>query len=180
MNQSLRIITRVGVFASLVFIFSYFSVFLYNINLGFFVIFLSGFLWGPGPGVGVGLVGFFLWSNFNPFGPVPFPLFLSQLAGVSMIAFIGVIVSRLFKPVIWNRKSMIILTASGFLSGLFYHIPVDIVDALLYQPFWPRLIGGAIFSLITIVSCSIIFPLFYPALALMYKKEKNSIYAKND
>jgi len=159
MNQSLRIITRVGVFASLVFIFSYFSAFLYNINLGFFIIFVSGFLWGPGPGIGVGLVGFFLWSNFNPFGPAA---------------------SKMFNPEKWSRKGLVILIVSGFLSGLFYHIPVDIVDALLYQPFWPRLIGGAIFSLITIVSCSIIFPLFYPALALMYKKEKNSIYAKND
>lgn len=178
MNCSLRIITRVAVFASLVVIFSYFSMFLYNINLGFFVIFISGFLWGVWPGIGVGLVGYFLWSSFNPFGPVPIPLLLSQLVGVSLIALIGVIASRMFKPDNWNRKGMIILIISGFFSGLFYHLPVDIVDALLYQPFWPRLIGGLIFSLITIVSCSIIFPLFYPALALMYRKEKNSIYGK--
>ena len=176
MSFNLRIITRVAVFASLVFIFSYFSAFLYNINLGFFVIFVSGFLWGLWPGVGVALVGYFLWSNFNPFGPVPLPLLLSQLIGVSIIALIGTIVSKIFIPEKWNRKGLVILMISGFLSGLFYHIPVDIVDAFLYQPFWPRLIGGSIFSLITIVSCSIIFPLFYPALALMYKKENNNRY----
>ena len=180
MNHRLRIITRVAVFASLVFIFSYFSLFLYNVNLGFFVIFASGFLWGTGPGIGVGVVGYFLWSNFNPFGPVPFPLLLSQLAGVSMIALVGVIASKMFDPDKWSRKGLLILILSGFFAGLFYHIPVDIVDALLYQPFWPRLIGGSIFSLITIVSCCIIFPLFYPALALMYKKEKNSPYGKSN
>ena len=180
MNYGLRIITRIAVFASLVFIFSYFSMFLYNINLGFFVIFVSGFLWGLWPGVGVGVIGYFLWSSFNPFGPVPIPLLLSQLAGVSLIAMIGVIASGMFKPDTWNRKGLIILIISGFLSGLFYHLPVDIVDALLYQPFWPRLIGGLIFSLITIVSCSIIFPLFYPALAFLYGKEKNSNYGKSN
>ncbi|RKX18289.1 MAG: hypothetical protein DRP51_09415 [Candidatus Zixiibacteriota bacterium] len=180
MSYNLRIITRVAVFASLVFIFSYFSVFLYNINLGFFVIFASGFLWGLWPGVGVGLVGYFLWSNFNPFGPVPFPLLLSQLVGVSLIALVGMIASRIFKPEMWNRKGLIILAISGFFSGLFYHLPVDIVDALLYQPFWPRLIGGLIFSLITIVSCGIIFPMFYPALAFLYKKEKNMTYEKSN
>ncbi len=179
MNNSLRIITRVAIFASLVFIFSYFSVFLYNVNLGFFVIFVSGFLWGVWPGIGVGVVGYFLWSNFNPFGPVPFPLLLSQLLGVSLIALVGVIASRRLKPELWNKRSMVILIISGFLSGLFYHLPVDIVDALLYQPFWPRLIGGSIFSLITIISCSIIYPLFYPALAMMYKKEKSSTYGKS-
>ena len=96
-----------------------------------------------------------------------------------MIALVGVIASKMFDPDKWSRKGMLILILSGFFAGLFYHIPVDIVDALLYQPFWPRLIGGSIFSLITIISCSIIFPLLYPALILMYKKEKNSAYGKN-
>ena len=171
MNRNLRIITRIAVFAALVFILSYFSVFLYNINLGFFIIFSAGFLWGIWPGVAVGAIGFFLWSNFNPYGPVPIPLLLSQLIGVSITAAVGFIASQYIAPDSGKKRTILLLVFSGFMCGLLYHLIVDIVDAWLYQPFWPRLIGGLIFSLITIISNSIIFPLFYPALAYMRSRE---------
>lgn len=173
MSRDLRIITRVAIFASLVFVFSYLSMFLYNINLGFFIIFSAGFLWGIWPGIGTAVIGYFLWSNFNPYGPVPFPLLMSQMLGVSLIVFVGVFASKIIMPEKKDRRYLFILALSGSLAGLLYHIPVDIVDALIYQPFWPRLIGGLFFSLITIVSCGIIFPLFYPALKFMYVKEKS-------
>jgi hypothetical protein len=172
MRFKLRIITRVAVFAALVFIFSYASVFLYNVNPAFFIVFTSGFLWGIWPGVGVGVIGFFLWSNFNPLGPVPPPLLISQLAGISFSALIGAFARLTFTPEKFNFRIAFSMVMAGFLAGLFYHVFVDIVDAWLYQPFWPRLIGGIAFSLITIVSNCIIFPLFYPALAYLYAREK--------
>jgi len=173
MNRGLKITTRVAVFAALVFVFSYFSIFFYNVNPSFFIVFLSGFLWGVWPGVGVGLIGFFLWSNFNPLGPAPVPLMLSQLLGISFSAFIGAGVSKLSFSKSVNIKMILILILSGFLSGLLYHIVVDVVDALLYQPFWPRLIGGTLFSLITIISNSILFPILCPVLIFLYEKEKS-------
>ncbi len=176
MSGHMRVITRVAVFAALVFIFSYASVFLYNVNPAFFIVFLSGFLWGPGAGVGVGVVGFFLWSNFNPLGPAPIPLLISQLLGISFSALIGTVAAKLFHPRKMNARIGAIMILSGLLTGLLYHVVVDIVDAWLYQPFWPRLIGGLVFSLITIVSNCIIFPLFYPALVFLYEKEKKSAY----
>ena len=173
MNRSLKIITRVAVFAALVFVFSYFSIFLYNVNPSFFIVFLAGFLWGVWPGVGVGIVGFFLWSNFNPMGPAPFPLLLSQLVGISLSAPIGAAVSKIKIPKSANLKMVFILALSGFFAGLFYHVIVDVVDALLYQPFWPRLIGGILFSLITIISNCILFPILCPVLVFLYDKEKD-------
>jgi hypothetical protein len=172
MISRLRIIARVAIFAALVFIFSYTSVYLNNVNPAFFIVFIAGFLWGIWPGVGVGVVGFFLWSNFNPMGPVAMPILIAQLIGISFSAVIGKLTSGLITPAGYSIKISMIMSASGFLSGLFYHIPVDIVDAWIYQPFWPRLIGGALFSLITIASNCIIFPMFYPALAFIYRKEK--------
>lgn len=172
MNSGLKIITRVAVFAALVFIFSYLAVFLYNVNPAFFIVFTSGFLWGTWPGIGVGVIGFFLWSNFNPIGPAPAPLLISQLIGISFSALIGRLASKIFTPNSYTFKSTIVMIMSGLLAGLLYHIIVDIVDAWLYQPFWPRLIGGIVFSLITIISNCIIFPMFYPALVFMYRKEK--------
>jgi len=173
MNQGLKITTRVAVFAALVFVFSYFSIFLYNLNPSFFIVFLSGFLWGLWPGVGVGVIGFFLWSNFNPMGPAPIPLMLSQLVGISFSALIGVGVRKLNFSKSVNLKLILTLILSGLLTGLFYHLVVDVVDAFLYQPFWPRLIGGMLFSLITIISNSILFPILCPVLIFLYEKEKS-------
>ncbi len=172
MNRGLKITTRVAVFAALVFVFSYFSIFLYNVNPSFFIVFMAGFLWGVWPGIGVGVVGFFLWSNFNPMGPAPFPLLLSQLIGISFSAPIGAAVSKIRIPKGANFKMIFILALSGLLTGLFYHVIVDVVDALLYQPFWPRLIGGMLFSLITIISNCILFPILWPVLVFLYEKEK--------
>ncbi|SYZ73112.1 membrane hypothetical protein [Candidatus Zixiibacteriota bacterium] len=172
MISRLQMTTRVAIFAALVFIFSYVSVFIANVNPAFFIVFAAGFIWGAGPGIGVGVIGFFLWSLFNPFGPVVFPLLISQLLGISFSAIIGAVVGKVITPDKFTAKISLWLITAGFLSGLFYHIFVDVVDAWMYQPFWPRLIGGAVFSLITIISNCIIFPLFYPALAYLYAREK--------
>lgn len=172
MTDRLRIITRVAVFAALVFIFSYFSVSLYNFNPAFFIVFLSGFLWGAYPGMGVGIVGFFLYTNFNPYGPAALPIMLSQLIGISFSALLGVAVSKMITNENWDGRSIFILALAGFLSGLVYHILVDVVDAYIYQPFWPRLLAGLFFSLITIVSNSIIFPLMFPVLVYMRNRER--------
>lgn len=171
MKWNIKIATRVAVFAALVFIFSYFSVFLYNVNLAFFIVFSAGFLWGIWPGVLVGALGFFLWSNFNPMGPAPFPLLISQMLGISLTGIIGHFVSKLLSKKISGGGQIILLALSGLFSGLIYHLIVDIVDAFIYQPFWPRLIGGILFSLITIISNGIMFPLLYPALAYLRRKE---------
>jgi len=173
METRIKTITRVAVFAALVFVFSYFSVFLYNINPSFFIVFAAGLLWGQWPGIGVGVIGFFLWSSFNPLGPAPFPLLVSQLVGISFTGLIGALASRLIDGNSYGLKNISLLCLFGIFSGLMYHLIVDVVDAWLYQPFWPRLIGGLLFSLITIVSNCIIFPLFYPALKFLVRKERD-------
>jgi uncharacterized membrane protein len=175
MKTRLAKITRVAIFAALVFIFSYFSAFLYNVNPAFFIVFTAGYLWGLSSGAAVGLIGFFLWSSFNPMGPAPLPILISQMIGILPSAVIGSLMRRFLNLDKWNLASAISLIFAGLLTGLLYHIPVDIVDAFLYQPFWPRLIGGLVFSLITILSNCIIFPMLYPALAFLAQKEKRRI-----
>lgn len=172
MTRRLQLMTRVALFAALVFVFSYFSVTLYNFNPAFFIVFLAGYIWGVWPGIGVGVIGFFLYSNFNPYGMAPFPIMVSQLIGISLTPLIGAAVSRMITAATWDGRTIFILALAGFVSGLSYHIIVDIVDALIYQPFLPRLIGGLFFSLITIVSNSILFPLLFPVLVYMRSREK--------
>ena len=175
MNSRIRIIARVAVFAALVFVFSYFSVFIHNVNPAFFIVFSAGFLWGIWPGIGVGAIGFFLWSILNPYGPAPFPLLVSQIVGISLTALIGAGVKRWLTGESKTVQNIFIMAAAGLASGFAYHIIVDPIDALLFQPFWPRLIGGLLFSLITIISNCIIFPLFYPALAYLMKNERSAV-----
>lgn len=171
MRPSPQIIARVAIFAALVFVFSYFTLLLPNVNPAFFIVFSAGYLWGVWPGIGVGSIGFFLWSNLNPSGPVAFPLLLSQLAGISLSAAVGVGAFKFAGVIKKEAGLLLILSAAGILTGMLYHLVVDIVDAWLYQPFWPRFISGLAFSLITIISNGIIFPLFYPALKFLQERE---------
>jgi uncharacterized membrane protein len=175
MNRNLKILTRVATFAALVFVFSYATVLMPNVNLSFFVVFTAGFLWGIWPGIGVGVIGFFLWSNFNPSGPAPFPILLAQLAGISFSAVIGTLMSSWISIRSGNFRVILLLIISGFFCGFMFHLVVSIVDAFVFQPFWPRFLGGLLFSLITLVSNCIIFPLLYPVLDYLYRKEKKSI-----
>lgn len=175
MTDRLKMMTRVAMFAALVFVFSYFSVSLANFNPAFFIVFTAGFVWGIKPGLGVGLIGFFLYSIFNPYGMPQLPILIAQLIGISFTPFIGASVSRMIMTDRWDGRSIFLLALAGFLSGLSFHVVVDIVDALVYQPFWPRLVGGLFFSLITIVSNSILFPVMFPVLAYMQHREKDRL-----
>lgn len=120
----------------------------------------------------VGIVGFFLYSNFGPYGPATLPVLISQLIGISFTAVIGRYCRKLHASKSVPVPGIIILAIAGFLSALSYHMVVDVVDAYIYQPFWPRLIGGVLFSLITIVSNIIIFALMKRGLIFLYKREK--------
>ncbi len=171
MILSVRLISRVAVFSALVFAGSYMAVWIPNVNPCFFIIFTAGFVWGAWAGITVGVIGFFLWAILNPYGPSPPFLLLSQLVGISFSGLIGAITAGVLRPCRWSFKTAIILAIAGFGSGLCYHLAVDSVDALIYQPFWPRLIGGLVFSLITVLSNTIMFPVLYPVLAFLAKRE---------
>jgi uncharacterized membrane protein len=164
-------LARVAVFSALVFAFCFLSSFVPNVNPAFFVIFAAGFLWGVWPGVTVGAVGYFIWIIANPYGPSPLPLLLSQIVGIGFSGILGALARRFLKDIRWNFSTAVVMAVCGLLSGLVYHVVVDVVDAWLYQPFWPRLLAGLVFSLITIISNAIIFPLFFPALTFLYEKE---------
>ncbi|PKK82613.1 MAG: hypothetical protein CVT49_12750 [candidate division Zixibacteria bacterium HGW-Zixibacteria-1] len=174
MDSRIRTIARVAVFAALVFVFSYFSVLIPNVNPSFFIVFAAGFIWGIWSGCGVGIIGFLLWSNLNPSGPAPFPVMISQLIGISFTAVTGVLAAKVIGMSDSRAKTAFVLSLSGLTSGLIYVVIVGVVDAYIFQPFWPRLIGGALFSLITIISNSIIFPILWPALVFLMKREKSA------
>lgn len=172
MNKRLRLIPRVALFSALIYVLSLATAYLPNINLVFFLVFLSGFMWGAWAGMLVGAVGMALWTLFNPYGPAVAPIMAAQVVGAAL----GGIVGGLFGRGSWHERGGWILTGwlvlCGIASTLLYYLPVNFVDAWVFQPFWPRFYTGLIWSLISLAANVLIFPLLFRAVKPLYVRER--------
>lgn len=171
MNQRLRLIPRIALFSALAYVLSYATVYLPNVNLIFFVVFMAGFMWGVVPGMLVGVFGMGLWSTFNPYGPAMLPVMLAQVGGVSASGVLG----ALFKSVRWHHRmgSALVwgLILAAIMCTLLFYIPVNIIDAWLLQPFWPRFYTGMLWSLSSLAVNLLVFPLLFgPVSRLMLRR----------
>ncbi|HOP08076.1 MAG TPA: hypothetical protein PLF13_12375 [candidate division Zixibacteria bacterium] len=171
MNR-IGLIARIAVFSALIYVLGLGTTLLPNVNPAFFIIFVAGMIWGLVPGVLVGAVGMGLWTLFHPFGPAMPPIMLAQVSGAAASGVIG----AFFDLTDWQsyglwRRSLILVLYSLMCTVLFY-LPVTVVDAYLFQPFWPRFIGGLPWVLIGMASNAVIFPLLFPAARLLYLKER--------
>ena len=171
MSDSSRLITRIALFAALIYVLSWGTSYLPNVNLIFFVVFLAGFVWGAGAGFLVGLIGMGLWSAFNPYGPADFTIMLAQMLGMALNGPIG----YFFRKTNWRKQGRWALAANLVLSAmvgtLLFYVPVNFVDAWVYQPFWPRFITGMAWSLISLTANIIIFPLLFSVARYLYDRE---------
>ncbi len=163
-------IARVALFAALVYVLSWGTSYLPNINFIFFIVFSAGFLWGIGPGVLVGAVGMVLWTLFNPYGPAALPVMIAQVVGASLSGLVG----GLFRKTDWSRYTryrltMNLLVAATACTVLFY-LPVNAADAWVFGPFWPRFIGGMIWAAISLAANIVIFPLLFGATRYLYDR----------
>ncbi len=168
----LRLITRIALFAALVYVTSWSLVVLPNIKVSFFIMFLAGLLWGVVPGILVGVVGTGLWSLFNPYGPVAFPILAAQLIGSSLCGLIGAVVRtfRIFDTSV--PFALVAFTLCGIACAIVYYVPVNSADAWIFKPFWPRFIASLPWTLIALAANAVIFPLLFPVARLLYDKEK--------
>lgn len=136
----------------------------YNVFLTLFICFAAGVMLGPGWGFLTGVVGMFLCSYFNPLGAALPPIMLAQMLGAGFSGLLG----GMFSKFLTDRKAGIgiyaLMGLLGFITALLYHLPVDIVDAWLWGPFWARLQIGLISSLVTIIANIVIFVVLYPVL----------------
>ncbi len=171
MNPTVRLITRVALFSALIYVLSLGTSYLPNVNLVFFVVFFAGIAWGLVPGLLVGAIGMGLWTIFNPFGPATIPVTIAQIAGASVSGIIGALVRKQG----WLRSSGVMLTSVLVLSAILctvgFYLPVNLVDAYVFQPFWPRFISGSLWSLISLATNMLIFPLLFRAVRGLYTRE---------
>lgn len=173
MSDSLRRITRVAMLAALIYVLSWGTSFLPNINLIFFIVFTAGFLWGAKAGILVGAVGMGLWTTFNPYGPADFAIMLTQVVGISFSGVIGFFFRKapgLNRDIRFLLISRLIIAA--FFCTLLFFLPVSLVDAWIYQPFWPRFYTGMLWGLVSLAANAVIFPLLFPVTGYLYEREK--------
>lgn len=172
MKRAPRLITRIALFSALCYVFGWLFLWLPNVSLMFFVVFSAGFLWGSGPGMAVGAIGEWLFTFFNPNGPTdPFTTAV-QVIGMALGGLIGAAFGRLrFHEGSVAGRSVRLVIAGLACTAVFF-VPVSIIDAWLYQPFWPRLITGLTWTLASFVANGAAFPLLFPATLYLYAKER--------
>jgi hypothetical protein len=171
MKMGPRLAARIALFSALIYVLSWGTAYLPNVSFIFFIVFSAGFLWGALPGLLVGAIGMGLWTLFNPYGPAPVPIVLVQIAGAAGSGLIG----ALFRVHNWehrNRWQLVLqlMLAAGGCTFVFY-LPVNAVDALLFQPFWPRFLTGAVWGVVSLGFNLVIFPLLFPAARYLYLRE---------
>ncbi|MFH2056942.1 MAG: hypothetical protein ABIJ61_13370 [bacterium] len=90
------------------------------------------------------------------------------LAFLLKLWFLLVFVPAIVSLLIFRRSAAVgalWLGLLGLLTALLYQVPVSVVDAWVFQPFWARLGTAIPFALITIVSNVIFFIFLFPVLA---------------
>jgi uncharacterized membrane protein len=174
MSRRVRLITRIALFSALVYVISWATSFLPNVSLAFFVAFAAGFLWGAAPGILVGGVGMWLWTTFNPYGPAALPVSIAQVSGLALSGLIGAAVRRLWQPDNPTRRWLALMLGSALVCTAIYFVLVSVVDAWVFQPFWPRFIAGLVSSLPALAANLLIFTLLFPVLRQIYERERMS------
>lgn len=167
-----RLITRIALFAGLIYVCSWATSYFPNINLIFFIVFAAGFLWGAPAGSIVGLIGMGLWTLLNPYGPAALPVMLAQVFGAACSGPIGAALSKSGWQEAGTKGLTLRLCLAAVLCTLAFYVPVNVADAWLFQPFWPRLITGGIWTLVSLGSNVVIFPLLFPVARHLYRREK--------
>jgi hypothetical protein len=171
MNVRLQLVARIALFSALIYVLSWGTAYLPNVNFIFFIVFSAGFLWGVVPGVLVGSIGMGLWTLFNPYGPAPVPIMVAQVAGAAGSGIVGAV----FRAGDWPRRKKATLTFHLMIAGatctLLFYLPVNTVDAWVFQPFWPRFLAGALWGVISLGFNLVIFPLLFAATGYLYLRE---------
>jgi len=155
-------LVKMGLFVALALALGFALAHIPNVELITLTIFISGCLLGRGKGVVVGGVAMALFAIFNPLGPTVAPVALAQVVGMGFVGFSGGIIGSRMKAFksSWVRGTF--LAVGGFSLTLFYDILTNLAVALafgLWERWYAVVIGGITFSLIHIVSNTLIFAL---------------------
>jgi len=171
----LRLITRISIFSAMFYVISWAFVSVPDINPGFFVVFSAGFLWGAVPGMIVGSVGMGLFTTLNPLGPAGVPVSVAQVGGMSLVGLLGFCFAcSNWKQWTVVRRNIMMVLAGILSTGLFF-LPVSLIDAWVYRPFWPRIIASAVVTILPMIFNALTFPLLFVVIQRVHERESRSV-----
>lgn len=151
-------VARVGVFAALAFGINTPLLALPNIELFSFSLFLSGLYMGKAGGAATALVAGIIFVFFNPNGAQPIlAIGLVQLFGFLLFGFFGGLVRFMVLKKDNIKLTIAVLLVAGLVLTFWYDLSTNLAFAYIFGPFWPALVAGLSFSIIHIVSNTIIF-----------------------
>ncbi len=171
MMTGVRLFTRIALFSALIYVLSWATSYLPNVSLAFFIAFSAGFLWGILPGATVGIIGMGLFTAFNPYGPAHPYLMITQMGGMACCGVMGGLFSHSAWPGSHRRTLALALALNGLVCTVLYFLPVNLVDAWLFGPFWPRFVTSWTWSLISVGANILVFPLLFGVTRHLYDRE---------
>jgi hypothetical protein len=171
MGFGLTDIARIGVFSALAFGVNAPFLAIPNIELFSLSLFLSGVFLGLSRGLAVALIAGLLFVFFNPNGPQTILMVgAAQLLGFILFGMAGGIFRTSILRKQGGRKTIFLLLIIGGFLTLWYDFSTNITFALVFGPFWQILIAGLSFSVIHIVSNTIIFGLSSQIIHRIWKR----------
>ena len=104
--------------------------------------------------------------------PAALPIMIAQVGGAALGGIIGGLFGRLELNKVERRKISLYMVLAAILCTIDFYLPVSVVYALVFQPFWPRFVGGMVLSLVSLVANAIVFPLLFFATRRLYERER--------
>ncbi|MBD3380656.1 MAG: ECF transporter S component [candidate division Zixibacteria bacterium] len=163
-STAVRALVISALLAGLAYVSNFMMLVIPNVSLAFFVVFLAGYSLGLGWGLITGSISFFLISYFSPFGMALFPLLGVQIICGAICGAFGSIAYKAYRVRLKDPITYLIYALWGGVVTTIYMGGVSVADAYLFGPFKERLTISLGFSILTIVSNLIIFPLLVPVL----------------
>lgn len=155
-------LVKMGLFAALALALGFALVHIPNVELVTLTIFFSGSILGRLKGALVGMVAMVLFTLFNPLGPAVIPVAIAQVIGMGLVGMAGGIMGSRIKEIRTALARGAFLAGWGFSLSLLYDLLTNFAVAAafgLWERWYAVVIGGLTFSLIHIVSNTVIFAL---------------------
>lgn len=164
-------VARIAVFAALAFGVNAPFLAIPNIETFSLALFLTGVFLGKFDGLASSLLAGLIFIFFNPNGPQPVLLVgLAQVFGFILFGLAGGILRKLILTEDHSGKHIFLMAAAGFFLTLWYDFSTNLAFALTFGPFWPTLIGGLSFSIVHIVSNTVLFGLCGAVIHKVWKR----------
>jgi len=162
MTITTKELVKMGLFVALALALGFALAHIPNVELITLTIFFSGFFLSRFKGLLVGMVAMALFTFSNPLGPAVIPVVMAQVIGMGFIGFSGGIIGGRIKGVKSVLARGVFLAGGGLFLTLFYDLLTNLAVAAafgLWEKWYAVVIGGLTFSLIHIVSNTVIFTL---------------------